>query len=209
MIILCVDDCCVFGTSKEKINEFTESLKRPKDEKSKKNYEHEDGGFDFITLKSIEKFLGVEVSQSESTITLRQQLLIECIITVIGFQDKQVHLKPTPSTEILYKDEYGKERKEQWNHRSLAGMLNYLVNSTRPDAMMAMHQCARFYENPKLSHEKAFKCIVKHSLGTRHIGMHTNVNVELGLIAFADSDFENGWNKLNPDDKSSIFSRSG
>ena len=75
--------------------------------------------------------------------------------------------------------------------------------------MIAVHQCARVCEKPKLSHEKVFKRIVKYLLGTRHIGMHANINLELGLIAFVDSDFANGWNELNTDDASSLFSRSG
>ena len=47
VIIMHVDYCCIFGTSREKINEFTESLKRPKDKKVKNNCKHESGGFDF------------------------------------------------------------------------------------------------------------------------------------------------------------------
>ena len=73
--------------------------------------------------------------------------------------------------------------------------------------MMAVHQCARYCENPKLSHEKAIKRIVKYLLGTRHIGIQATINTDLGLMAFADSDFANGWNKLNPEDASSFYSR--
>ena len=89
VIVLYVDDCCIFGASKEKINEFTESLKRPKDEKSKKNYKNEEGGFDFTAKKSIAKFLVTKTSQSENIVTLRQPFLIELIVTAIGFQDKK------------------------------------------------------------------------------------------------------------------------
>lgn len=91
----------------------------------------------------------------------------------------------------------------------LIGMLNYLANTIRLDIMMAVHQCARFCKNPKLSHEKAVKRIVKYLLGTRHVGIQANIDRNLGLTAFADSDFTNGWNKLNPDDASSLFSRTG
>ena len=57
---------------------------------------------------------------------------------------------------------------------------------------MDVHQCARFCENPKMSHKKAVKHIVEYLLGTRHIGMHANINVELGLMELANSDFANG-----------------
>ena len=57
---------------------------------------------------------------------------------------------------------------------------------------MAVHQCAMFCENPKMNNEKVVKHIVKYSLGPRHIRMHANVNVEVGLMEFTDLDFANG-----------------
>ena len=78
----------MFGTSKEKINEFIESLKRPKDKKAKSECQCKDGGFDFTVEISIEKFLGVEVSQADYMIMLSQPYLIERIIYTVGFQDK-------------------------------------------------------------------------------------------------------------------------
>ena len=101
VLILYVDDCCIFGTSKEKINEFVKSLERPKSAAAKKNYRYKDGGFDFTVETSIEKFLGVEVSKVENTVTLRQPLLIERIIKAVGFEDKQIYCKPTPPTGRL------------------------------------------------------------------------------------------------------------
>ena len=51
--------------------------------KAKKNYKWKCGGFYSTAEKSMEKFLGAEVSQSENIVTLRQPLLIEHIITAI------------------------------------------------------------------------------------------------------------------------------
>ena len=157
MLILYVDDCCIFGTSKEKIKDFIDSLKRPKDKKPSK---YKDGGFDFTIESSIEKFLGVEVSWQGETTMLRQPHLMERIIAAVGFEDKQMYCKLTPSTGTLHKDEDGQDRKDNWNYRSVIGMLNYLANTTRPDIMMAVHQCARFCDNSRLSHEKGVKRIV-------------------------------------------------
>lgn len=209
VLILCVDDCCIFGTSKEKINEFVESLKRPESKKEKEAHQLKDKGFDFAVESSIEKFLGAEVSQRGNIATLRQPHLIERIIETVGFHNKQVHSKPTPSTNILHRDEDGEDRKEDWNCRSAIGMLNYLANATRPDAIVAAHQCARHCENPRLSHEKAVKRIAKYLIGTQHIGTQAAIDVGLGLQAHADADFANAWNKLNPDDASALFSRTG
>ena len=66
--------------------------------------------------------------------------------------------RPTPAISLLLaKDEDGSDRKHSWNCRTLTGMLSYLQFTTGPDISMATHQCARFNNCPKLSHERAVK----------------------------------------------------
>ena len=125
--------------------------------------------------------------------------MIDRIISALCFEDKAERSKPTLSTGILHKNEDSKERKNEWNYRSLVGVLNYLASTTRPDMMIAVNQCARFSENPKLSHEKAIKRIAKHLIGTKHVGIEAKIDSSLGLIAYADSDFANAFNKLTPE----------
>ena len=55
--------------------------------------------------------------------------------------------------------------------------------------MMAVHQYARFTESPKLSHKKAAKRIVKYLIGTKHIGIYTDIDKSKGLVAYTDADF--------------------
>lgn len=59
-----------------------------------------------------------------------------------------------------HKDEFGPTRKQSWKYRSTIGMLNYLAASTRPDCLFAIHQCARFSADPRLSHERAMKRVI-------------------------------------------------
>ena len=74
---------------------------------------------------------------------------------------------------------------------------------------MVVYQCTHFSNKPKLSYEKAVKWIVKYLIRTKYIGIEAKIDLALGLIAYADSDFANRWNKLNPDDISSLFLRTG
>ena len=208
ILLIYVDDCIVFAKSRKLLDDFIASMKRP-DPKSNKKYPYPDNGFDFTTEDNVEKFLGVEISKSKDHITIRQPHLIERIIKAIGFEDKDVHSKLTPLTGILHKDEDDEARKDNWNYRSLIGMLNYLSSTTRPDIMMAVHQCARFCESPRLSHEKAVKRIVKYLIGTQHIGIHAQVDKGKGLEAYADSDFAGFWTKLDLSNIENIFSRTG
>ncbi len=50
-------------------------------------------------------------------------------------------------------------------------MLNYLAASTRPDCLYAVHQCVRFSSDPRLSHERAVKRIVRYLKGTKDQGI--------------------------------------
>ena len=72
---------------------------------------------------------------------------------------------------LLNKDENGPDRKASWKYRGIIGMLGYLQGTTRPDISMSTHQCARFDNDPHLSHEQAVKRIVRYILDTRDKGM--------------------------------------
>ena len=47
---------------------------------------------------------------------MRQPHLVERMIDAVGFADKQVGSKPTPSTHALRKDEDSAVRKDNWNY---------------------------------------------------------------------------------------------
>ena len=80
---------------------------------------------------------------------------------------KTNHVKyPALPSVILTKDTNGEERKEHWNYRSVIGMLNFLTNSTHPELSFAVHQCARFCNDPKMVHEQAVKRIIQYLLST-------------------------------------------
>ena len=53
-----------------------------------------------------------------------------------------------------------------WNCRVAVGMLSYLKGSTRPEISMAVHQCARFCNNPRLVHEHAIRQITNYLTST-------------------------------------------
>ena len=207
IVITYVDDTLVFGKNKLVIDNFINSLKKPKDDGQ--NYPYPDKGFDFTEEGSVEAFLGVKIHRTGDVIKISQPLLIERIVKAIGFDPNEVSTKQTPLTHILHKDEDSQPRKEGWHYRSVIGMLNYLANTTRPDISMAVHQCARFSNDPKLSHEKAIKHIIKYLIGTKNMGIKVRIDMKKGLEAFVDSDFASGWSKANPDDVATLYSRTG
>lgn len=65
----------------------------------------------------------------------------------------------------LHNDQGGAPRKQDWNSCSVIGMLKFLCYSTGPDISYAVHQCARFSENHKSSHEKESCRLLNNSKG--------------------------------------------
>ena len=62
---------------------------------------------------------------------------------------QESNIKYTPAEkEPLHKDLDGSPCCEEWDYRSIVGMLLYLAGSTRPDIAYDVHQCARFSHNP-------------------------------------------------------------
>ena len=89
-----------------------------------------------------------------------QPFLIKRTIELIGLDERMMNARDTPAAKpLLHKDLDGLPRKQTWNYRGAVGMLSYLANNTRPEIAMAVHQCARFGNNPMLSHERAVKHI--------------------------------------------------
>ena len=82
---------------------------------------------------------------------------------------------------LLNKDINGPPRKAHWKYRGLIGMLGYLQGTTRPDISMPTHQCARFNDDPKLSHERAVKKIVRYLLDSRDKGIIFKPDLSKGL----------------------------
>ena len=94
---------------------------------------------------SVENYLGVKVGKKQGSITLSQSFLIRRILDAVGgMENANVKSTPAQYKAILNKDLDGPKRKQEWSYRSVVGMLNNLVNCTRPDLLYSVHQCARF-----------------------------------------------------------------
>jgi len=77
---------------------------------------------------------------------------------------------------------------DQTKYRGLIGSLLYLTTS-RPNIMFSVCMCARFQSNPKESHFKAGKRILKYLKGTISVGLWYHRGAPLRLAGYSDSDF--------------------
>ena len=119
---------------------------------------------------------------------LTQPHLTKRIIEFLALSDSKLHTTPAEEKVLLHKDEEGPICTYHWSYRSVMGMLNYLCG-TRPDILFAVHQCARFCEHPKLSHEKAVKRTVRYLKRTPTEGIVLRPDSSRGIQCYVDADF--------------------
>jgi hypothetical protein len=84
-----------------------------------------------------------------------------------------------------------------------------LTQTSRPDIAMVAHQCGRYNADPKLSHEKKVKRIVKYLKGTSDHGTISTINKDLCLECYVDADFAGNWDQTDSENAENVFSRTG
>ena len=124
---------------------------------------------------------------------------------------KHYNIKLTPADKVpLAKDPDGDQCCEEWEYRSIMGMLLYLVRSNHPDIAFVVHQCARVSNQPKASHEIGMANIIRYIKSTRDKSLIMTPNVEdLKLDLFADANSAGLFTSEDKLDPVSIKSRTG
>ena len=141
---------------------------------------------------------------------MKQEFLVKRIINALNLETPMLNCKASPAVKpVLHKDENGATRKHDWHYRSVIGMLNYLEKTFHPKIAFAVHQCARFCENPMLSHERAVHIIVRYLAGTKDKGILFTPDEKVGAECFVDADFSGGWQSCDADNPAGVLSRTG
>ncbi|XP_075521552.1 secreted RxLR effector protein 161-like [Primulina tabacum] len=98
------------------------------------------------------------------------------------------HMKtPMGSNEKLSKDDAA-ENVDNTLYRSIIGSLMYLTAS-RPDLMFSVCLCARYQSNPKISHLKAVKRILRYIAGTVDLGLWYTHDTNSNLVGLSYADW--------------------
>jgi len=189
-----VDDCLWFGRDGKALDALINEMK---------------GKMDLtVESKDVSNFLGIKFTRHGDCIELKQTGLINKIIEATGMEDG--NSKPTPAEpKTLGKDPTGKPFEESWNYASVVGMLLYLSGNSRPDIAFAVNQAARFTHDPKESHAKAIKRIVRHLIGTKDKGLIFRPTFDWKVDCHVDSDFCGLWGSEDPNDPIVSKSRTG
>jgi len=94
---------------------------------------------------------------------LTQPGLINSVLQDLGLLNADLEKgrpKFTLASSILHPDNDGSPREENWHYCSIIGKLNFIAANTHPDISFAIHQCAKYSNQPHLLlHKKAVKQI--------------------------------------------------
>jgi Reverse transcriptase (RNA-dependent DNA polymerase) len=121
--------------------------------------------FEITHKNTFDDFLGVKLIQNEAegTIEFIQPQLIDSILNDLNLDDQSNQRKlPASAIKILHRHKSSDKHTEEWHYRSVIGKIYYLEKASRPDLAYAVHQCARFSEDPKIEHTKAVKLIGRY-----------------------------------------------
>ena len=199
--ILVYSDACIrISDKKEHFCRFIRTLTNGRDK------------FEFTKEGSIDSCLCVKFFDYDNgaQFEMTQPFLIDRVIDASGFDPRMTDARPTPAVKpLLHKDKDGEPRRTTWNYRSVIGMMNYLQQSTRPDISFAVHQCARFCQDPMRSHEREVKRIAKYLLGSKERGIVCRPDKSKGLECFADADFAGSWERGDSANPENVLSRTG
>ena len=139
------------------------------------------------------KIIGIEITQTNDSITISQKLYVESILEHEGFSKINSVVTPMDPNIKLEPNPDGNEGNQSNSFAKLLGELQFLTNSTRPDITFAMNQLAAYTTNPSLQHITALKQILRYLAGTKNLGItyskaSSNLNIFHG---FADAAFAN------------------
>ena len=171
-----------------------------------------EAGYNIDDMGTLSDYLGVKFEYVDDKVHLKQPHLIDQIIDDVKVMKKKFKSPsiPAKSTRILQRFKDAPSFDGRWHYRSVVGKLNYLEKCTRPDIAYAVHQCARFCEDPKEEHAKAIEFLVKYLAGTRDKGIELHPKGIPVIDVYADADFAGNWNKATAEfDPSTAKSRTG
>ncbi|XP_019092310.1 PREDICTED: uncharacterized protein LOC109129124 [Camelina sativa] len=172
IVAVYVDDLLVTGSSLSLIREFKLKMS---------------SRFEMSDLGKLTYYLGIEVVQESSGITLKQGRYAARILEEAGMTECNAVQVPIDSGTKLSKSMAEQSIDEQEFKRSI-GCLRYLIH-TRPDLSFAVGILSRYMHCPKKSHGVALKHVLRYLQGTTEYGLTFKRGDNSGLVGYSDSSY--------------------
>ncbi|POM60031.1 mitochondrial protein, partial [Phytophthora palmivora] len=182
-----VDDLLATATSEELLTEFEHNMKSME-----------------LKVGLAENFLGMRISYDEQTgYAVDAEHTIVDLLGKFGLQKANAVRVPIADESTLEAEagndellpEHGSgtpERPTRQMFQSLVGSLLWLVRTTRPDAMYAVHRATRRSHAPTLQDWKMAKRIMRYLAGTASLKLHLGSGIntkDVVVSAYTDADY--------------------
>ena len=121
--------------------------------------------FDMSHMGELNFFLGLQIKQLDNGIFISQEKYSKDLINKFGLTTASGKSTPMATNEYLSKEDLSKDVYQKL-YTGMIGSLLY-ITASRPDIMHSFCLCARYQSQPKETHLKAVKHIiryVKHTL---------------------------------------------
>ncbi|CAM8987895.1 unnamed protein product [Rhodiola kirilowii] len=167
-----VDDIIFDSTNPKLVKKFTDLMSSE---------------FEMSMVGELKNFLGLQVAQGEDGTRIHQQKYVKEILKKFGMESAKTCATPMSPNDTLTKDE-SSPRVDPTLHRGMIGSLLYLTAS-RPDILFSVCLCARFQADPRETHVKAVKRILRYLKGTDDLCLFYPRGGELRLEAYTDAHY--------------------
>jgi hypothetical protein len=132
-------------------------------------------------------YLGIEVHQGDSGITLRQTTYAKCVIELAGLTDCNLALT-LMEQRLKLSCNSTTEEVDAMQYQRLVGRLCYLAH-TRLNLAFSIGYVSRFMQWPTTEHQQAVKRIIRYVVGTLDHGLYyPRCPGEAHLVRYSDSD---------------------
>ncbi|KAJ9542022.1 hypothetical protein OSB04_028528 [Centaurea solstitialis] len=170
IVVVYVHDLFVTGTCHEITSQFKSMMSSK---------------FEISDLGLLTYYLGIEVSQENDCVTIKQASYAVKILKEAGMEECNAAQCPMEPGLKLSKAEDELEV-EATHYRRVVGCLRYLLH-TRPDLAYSVGVVSRYMQSPRESHARAVKQILRYLRGTISLGIRYERCDELKLMGYSDS----------------------
>ncbi|KAH9687903.1 hypothetical protein KPL70_014941 [Citrus sinensis] len=143
--------------------------------------------FEMTDIGLMAYYLGIEVKQKEEGIFISQESYAKEILKRFKMNDCKPISTPVECGVKLSKYDEGEDIDPTF-FKSLVGSLRYLT-CTRPNILYAVGLVSRYMENPKTTHFKVAKRILRYINGTTNFDLLYSFSNDYKLVGYSDSDW--------------------
>nr|GEW19527.1 ribonuclease H-like domain, reverse transcriptase, RNA-dependent DNA polymerase [Tanacetum cinerariifolium] len=167
-----VDDLIIIGTPKKEIDKFKAQMEKK---------------FKMSDLGLLAYYLGIEVTQTNGDISIKQSAYANKILKEAGMLDCNETLIPMDPGTRLTKVTEG-TMVNSTEYQSLIGCLRYLLH-IRPDLSYYVRLLSRFMQKPREQHMKAIRQVLRYVKGTKDYGITYKHNGGNKIHEFSDNSY--------------------